>query len=62
MTSPAGTVDLSAVAARWEWRTFGTDLDVARSCLSWFQRGLRKLLRFAELGRHLPCFVTSGGN
>ncbi len=26
MTDPAGTLDLSAVAARWEWRTFGNDL------------------------------------
>jgi hypothetical protein len=33
---------------------------LARSCLSWFQRGLRKLLRFAELGRPLPCFAPSG--
>lgn len=33
---------------------------LARSCLSWFQRGLRKLLRLAELGRPLPCFVPSG--
>lgn len=29
---------------------------LARSCLSWFQRGLRKLLRLAELGRPLPRF------
>jgi hypothetical protein len=29
---------------------------LARSCLSWFQRGLRKLLRLAELGHPLPCF------
>ena len=27
-----------------------------RPRLSWFQRELRKLLRFAELGRPLPCF------
>lgn len=29
---------------------------LARSCLSWFQRGLRQLLRLAELGRALPSF------
>jgi hypothetical protein len=29
---------------------------LARSCLSWFQRGLRKLLRLAESGRPLPSF------
>ena len=29
---------------------------LARSCLSWFQRGLRKLLRCAEMGRCLPRF------
>lgn len=29
---------------------------LARSCLSWFQRGLRKLLRLAEIGRPLPSF------
>lgn len=29
---------------------------LARSCLSWFTRGLRKLLRLAEQGCRLPCF------
>jgi Transposase DDE domain len=32
---------------------------LARSCLSWFQRGLRKLLRCAELGQPLPSFGLS---
>ena len=32
---------------------------LARSCLSWFQQGLRKLLRFAEIGRPLPTFGSS---
>ena len=29
---------------------------LVRSCISWFQRGLRKLLRLAALGRPLPRF------
>lgn len=32
----------------------------ARSVLSWFQRGLRKLLRLAEFGWELPEFCPSG--
>ncbi|KOR29114.1 hypothetical protein TI04_09405 [Achromatium sp. WMS2] len=32
---------------------------LVRSCLSWFQRGLRKLLRCAEMGNPLPKFGLS---
>jgi len=33
---------------------------LARSCLCWFQRRLRKFLRLAEIGRPLPVFGPPG--